>query len=90
MAGCGRFPPGRTGIEVLDFGTNARSPLVRTGDWEIEDSVYPVQPARPVATHTACLHWLLPDWPWEVHHRTGDERFYGEPGFATGAGTAGA
>jgi hypothetical protein len=37
-----------------------------TGNWEIIDTVYPMKPASTDRSHTVCLHWLLPDWPWQV------------------------
>ncbi len=35
-------------------------------NWRITDAIYPAQSAGPELRHTVCLHWLLPDWPWEV------------------------
>jgi hypothetical protein len=40
------------------------------GTWEIRDLIYPLQPLGTAASHTVSLHWLLPDWPWEVQPRT--------------------
>jgi hypothetical protein len=36
------------------------------GDWEISDSIYPMQAPGSGLPVVACLHWLLPDWPWEA------------------------
>ncbi len=36
------------------------------GDWEIVDTIYPMQTPGPGTPFSACLHWLLPDWPWEA------------------------
>jgi hypothetical protein len=41
------------------------------GDWEISDTIYPMRSPGPEAPVTACLHWLLPDWPWEAQARSG-------------------
>jgi hypothetical protein len=31
----------------------------------VEDSLLPVKGKFSATTYTFCLHWLLPDWPWE-------------------------
>ncbi len=35
------------------------------GEWLVEDNLIPL--AAPAAqVHVACLHWLLPDWDWQI------------------------
>lgn len=36
--------------------------------WQVEDMILPVEaaPAPADGTHTVVLHWLLPDWPWDL------------------------
>ena len=46
-----------------------------SGDWEIKDLIYPVQPPGSAAPHTVSLQWLLPDWPWEVLVQSKPPRF---------------
>lgn len=41
------------------------------GDWQIRDRIYPMQTPGPDQLQTASLHWLLPDWPWEVQTAPG-------------------
>lgn len=36
------------------------------GVWEIVDTINPVETHDAEVSHRATLHWLLPDWPWEV------------------------
>lgn len=39
------------------------------GRWQIKDDLLPIKPTPDIQTqsqHRACLHWLLPDWPWEI------------------------
>jgi hypothetical protein len=36
------------------------------GDWTVEDRLVPQKPASAGRSYTARLHWLLPDWPWEM------------------------
>ncbi len=37
------------------------------GGWLVEDALLPVREKLSAwQPHTACLHWLLPDWPWQV------------------------
>jgi hypothetical protein len=49
------------------LGVLHRRSLARldTFRWRINDVLLPVDPAQPT-THTARLHWLLPDWPWTL------------------------
>lgn len=39
--------------------------------WLITDAIYPARSPGPELRHTVCLHWLLPDWPWEVQTVSG-------------------
>jgi hypothetical protein len=42
-----------------------------SGGWLVEDSLLPKKkPSRSDQPHTASLHWLLPDWPWQVQTAT--------------------
>ena len=34
--------------------------------WVIEDRLGPSNPGNPASQHTARLHWLLPDWRYEI------------------------
>ncbi len=44
-----------------------------TGDhWLIEDELLPTR-STANAVHRACLHWLLPDWPWKISHSQGED-----------------
>jgi Heparinase II/III-like protein len=45
------------------------------GNWEIKDLIYPMSPIGSAKVHTASLHWLLPDWPWEVQPATESTSF---------------
>ncbi len=47
------------------------------GVWMVEDTLLPTDPppSTPYPTRSLRLHWLLPDWPWEVKQQTGDMRF---------------
>jgi hypothetical protein len=38
------------------------------GDWIVQDSLLPVSISQPERNpgYLACLHWLLPDWPFEL------------------------
>jgi hypothetical protein len=41
----------------------------REGRWQIKDDLLPLKPTSDIQTqplHQARLHWLLPDWPWEI------------------------
>jgi hypothetical protein len=40
--------------------------VVADGDWEITDTIYPIEAPESDASYPVCLHWLLPDWPWDV------------------------
>jgi len=53
------------------------------GRWIIEDTLLPVSDSRPKVqqalsptepSHRARLHWLLPDWPWEIKEESRDSR----------------
>lgn len=42
--------------------------------WQVEDSLLPAATLRktlPGEVYTARLHWLLPDWPWEIESDSG-------------------
>ncbi|HSV86898.1 MAG TPA: heparinase II/III-family protein, partial [Levilinea sp.] len=53
------------------YGVLHRRTLARldTYRWRINDVLLPVDPAHPT-THTAHLHWLLPDWQWTLEGYT--------------------
>lgn len=36
------------------------------GDWHVEDQLLPYAAPGPAAQFSIRLHWLLPDWPWEL------------------------
>ena len=40
----------------------------QNGQWTIEDRLIPLNPLRlnPEASFAISLHWLLPDWPWDI------------------------
>jgi hypothetical protein len=41
--------------------------MQRDGRWIVEDQILPANLAQPgLPGVTARLHWLLPDWPWEI------------------------
>ncbi len=44
--------------------------------WLIEDQMLPANQSNAVVQppHTVRLHWLLPDWPWELDDTTTDDR----------------
>jgi hypothetical protein len=42
----------------------------RQGDWLVEDAIWSTQDVQR-QSHKICLHWLLPDWPWELHAHAG-------------------
>ena len=47
-----------------------------SGGWLVEDALLPVQKRFSASQpRTACLHWLLPDWPWQVHADENGMRF---------------
>jgi hypothetical protein len=37
-----------------------------SGGWRIDDDLLPTGPRQSGKEHSACLHWLLPDWEWGV------------------------
>jgi hypothetical protein len=39
---------------------------LQNGDWQVEDQLLPWSAPGPVAHFSIRLHWLLPDWPWEL------------------------
>jgi hypothetical protein len=45
------------------------------GDWEIKDLIYPLHPPGLADSYRVNLHWLLPDWSWEVQAEAGSPRF---------------
>ncbi len=52
--------------------THQRSLTALTGDgWQILDQVLPASPAEGQGqrSHTLRLHWLLPDWQWEIEEQ---------------------
>jgi hypothetical protein len=46
-----------------------RSVVSREGLWQIEDHLYPLDPSQPQPVHRYRLHWLVPDWEWELAKR---------------------
>jgi hypothetical protein len=36
------------------------------GGWKVEDRLLQVSRSKISRNHSARLHWLLPDWPWEM------------------------
>lgn len=36
--------------------------------WQIDDLLLPADPHQAAASHEVCLHWLLPDHPWQWQH----------------------
>jgi hypothetical protein len=45
--------------------------------WVVEDTLLPIDPtpSTPYPPRSLRLHWLLPDWPWEVKQQDRDLRF---------------
>ncbi|MBN2549230.1 MAG: alginate lyase family protein [Anaerolineales bacterium] len=49
----------------------------RSGEWVVDDALLPISGLSAGAeVFQACLHWLLPDWPWELATTSG------EPGYS--------
>lgn len=42
-------------------------------DWLVQDDLLPT--GRKKAEISTCIHWLLPDWPWEVDNNQQDRLF---------------
>lgn len=40
--------------------------VLENDDWQIEDQLLPSAAPGPAAHFSIRLHWLLPDWPWEL------------------------
>jgi hypothetical protein len=38
--------------------------------WMITDDILPIGIEKSTVQHTVRLHWLIPDWPWELHNNT--------------------
>jgi hypothetical protein len=52
------------------MGLTHRRTLKASGEgWLIEDEILQDQAHSKSEIHTACLHWLLPDWPWEIDEK---------------------
>jgi hypothetical protein len=53
-----------------------RSVSVSSREWLVEDQMLPVKQSNIAlrSTHLARLHWLLPDWPWELDSATAGDR----------------
>lgn len=79
----GRFVARHNGFRSL--GILHQRSVTASGDrlWIIEDSLLPVSdpirkflqallPTTP--SHPARLHWLFPDWPWEIEEESRDSR----------------
>jgi len=64
------------GYRRLDLIHQRAVAALPSGGWLVEDALLPLQKrfsaSRP---RTACLHWLLPDWPWRVHCDENGMRF---------------
>ncbi|HEY61241.1 MAG TPA: hypothetical protein G4N95_01185 [Anaerolineae bacterium] len=43
--------------------------MIRNGKWIIEDHIDYENQSKENDTHIIRLHWLLPDWEWELIHR---------------------
>jgi hypothetical protein len=55
------------GYRRLDLVHQRTVSALPGGGWLVEDALLPIRAGRASAQpHTASLHWLLPDWPWEV------------------------
>ena len=54
------------------------------GGWLVEDALLPL-PGRPAPAQpfSACLHWLLPDYPWEFDETAGRLRLQSPLGWIT-------
>jgi hypothetical protein len=49
------------------LGVRHRREVVRRGEnWEVYDRLLPARRTLLRRKHQARLHWLLPDWPWEL------------------------
>lgn len=50
--------------------------LTRSGQWVVDDALLPI-PRKPAGAEVfqACLHWLLPDWPWELATDPGESGY---------------
>lgn len=46
------------------------------GDWQVRDTIYPMQAPGPAQPQSASLHWLLPDWPWQMLSDPGSLAIY--------------
>jgi hypothetical protein len=52
-----------------------RSVTIRDQRWIVEDLLLPASSRRSNRQHTCRLHWLLPDWPWEVEEGRSNAAF---------------
>ena len=52
------------GYRRLGIIHRRRVQLIEENEWQIEDYLIPT--ANHTDNHHACLHWLLPDWPWQL------------------------
>ncbi len=56
-----------TGYARLGLAHTRTVEVTPANRWHIEDTVAPIRPGRASpAAALATLHWLLPDWPWQV------------------------
>lgn len=63
-----RITAQHNGYQHLGIHHRRRLIMVKPDIWRIEDSILPVKTqAKPVKI---CLHWLLPDYPWQLTHKT--------------------
>ena len=64
------------GYRRLDLVHQRTVTALPAGGWLVEDALLPVgKKLSTVQPHTAWLHWLLPDWPWQVETGESDVQF---------------
>ncbi len=71
-----RLTARHNGYRRMDLVHQRTVTALPTGGWLVEDALLPSGIKRsPEQPHTACLHWLLPDWPWQVQTDESDMQF---------------
>jgi hypothetical protein len=71
-----RLTARHNGYRRIDLVHQRTVTALPTGGWLVEDALLPSGMKRsPAQLHTACLHWLLPDWPWQVQNGESDVQF---------------
>jgi len=74
--GWSRLTARHNGYRRMDLVHQRTVTALPTGGWLVEDALLPSGMKRsPEQPHTACLHWLLPDWPWQVETDESDMQF---------------